>query len=71
MSVEITPAQASALAELAAREGSLNLHQLAARESSAGGLDVYATPGGTHSGYRITPEGTLSPIGDTLPAEPV
>ena len=71
MSVEITPAQARALAELAAREGALSLHQLGAGEAGAGALDVYATPGGTHTGFRITPDGALAPIGDTLPAEPV
>jgi hypothetical protein len=67
MSVELTPAQARALADLAARDGSLNLHQLVG-ELVEHGPDVYATPIGTANGYRIAADGTVSSIGHTLPA---
>jgi hypothetical protein len=67
MSVELTPAQARALADLAARDGSLFLHQLLGdqREHRP---DVYATPVGTSEGYRVAVDGTVSSIGHTLPA---
>jgi hypothetical protein len=67
MSVELTPAQARALADLAARNGSLNLHQLVG-DLVEHGPDVYATPIGTAAGYRIAADGTVSSIGHTLPA---
>jgi hypothetical protein len=66
MSVKLTPAQVHAVAELADREGGVALHQLAEGESSGPG-DVYATPLGAISGYRIAPDGSLSRIGETLP----
>ena len=66
MSVKLTSAQAHAVAELADREGGVALHQLADTESSGHG-DVYATPLGAISGYRIAADGSLSPIGETLP----
>ena len=68
MSIEVTQQQARALAELAEREGgTVALHQLAATGTS-GPADVYATPNGATSGYRISADGRLTPIGDTLPA---
>jgi hypothetical protein len=67
MSVELTPAQAGALADLAARDGSLILHQLVG-DLVEHGPDVYATPVGTSNGYRIAADGTVSSIGHTLPA---
>ena len=67
MSVELTPAQAHALADLAARDGSLILHQLVG-DLVEHGPDVYATPVGTSAGYRVAVDGTVSSIGHTLPA---
>ena len=67
MSVELTPAQARALADLTARDGSLILHQLVG-DLAEHGPDVYATPVGTSDGYRIAADGTVSSIGHTLPA---
>jgi hypothetical protein len=66
MSVELTPAQARALSDLAVRDGSLILHQLVGEPEH--GPDVYATPVGTSHGYRIAADGTVSSIGHTLPA---
>jgi hypothetical protein len=65
MTVELTVAQTRALAELAAREGSISLHQLGARGEAA---DVYATPLGATIGFRIAIDGAVSGIGETLPA---
>jgi len=67
MSVELTPTQARALADLAVRDGSLILHQLVG-DPAEHGPDVYATPVGTSDGYRIAADGTVSSIGHTLPA---
>jgi hypothetical protein len=67
MSVELTLAQARALVDLAARDGSLFLHQLLGDQPEHG-PDVYATPVGTSHGYRIAVDGTVSSIGHTLPA---
>jgi hypothetical protein len=69
MTIELTPAQARALADLTAREGAVTLHQLSHDEQSAAkDEDVYATPQGAASGYRIAADGRLSEIGETLPA---
>jgi len=68
MAIALTPAQARAVAELAAREGKLALHQLAHVVPPARSDDVYATPDGASSGYRVAADGTLSEIGETLPA---
>ncbi|NUR78576.1 MAG: hypothetical protein HOQ28_20095 [Thermoleophilia bacterium] len=67
MSIELTAAQARAVAELAEREGSVTLHQIAETPTTHT-ADVYATPRGTAHGYRITVNGELTPIGETLPA---
>jgi hypothetical protein len=62
--IEITPEQAVALARLSESVGAIAIHQLAA----AHGSDVYATPRGTDHGYRIRADGTVSEMGETLPA---
>jgi hypothetical protein len=67
MTIELTVAQARALAELADREGSVVLHQLGPG-SDAAAADVYATPLGATSGFRIAIDGGVSRIGETLPA---
>jgi uncharacterized protein (DUF779 family) len=67
MTIELTVAQARALAELADREGPISLHQLGAG-SDARGPDVYATPVGATVGFRIAIDGAVSGIGETLPA---
>ena len=69
MTVMLTPDQARAVADLAARAGPLVLHQLAHDRADAGPDDVYATPQGAAQGYRITSEGALGGIGETLPAD--
>ncbi len=67
MSIELTPAQARAVAELAESKGGIALHQLADAERSHP-KDVYATPLGVARGYRIVADGQLTAIGETLPA---
>ncbi|HUJ56549.1 MAG TPA: hypothetical protein VLW49_11245 [Gaiellaceae bacterium] len=69
MTVMLTPAQARAVAALAERRGTLTLHQLAHDREGAAADDLYATPQGAAEGYRITNEGALSEIGETLPAD--
>lgn len=68
MSVRLTPQQAQALAELTGRVGDVVLHQLEATSGDVQARDVYATPHGTASGYRIAIDGSLSSIGETLSA---
>lgn len=68
MSIELTPAQARALAELAARESGVVLHQLVAGDQAVGDADVYVTPRGSSHGYRIAADGEVSSMGETLPA---
>jgi hypothetical protein len=62
VTIELTPAQAVAVAELSGRVGAVTLHQVATS------TDVFATPQGTSEGYRIAATGKLSRIGETLPA---
>ena len=69
MSVMLTPAQARALAALAERAGPLVLHQLAHSYRHVAADDLYATPQGAAEGYRITSDGSVSAIGETLPAD--
>jgi hypothetical protein len=52
MTIELTAAQARALADFAAREGSVALHQV--------------PPGGQAAAAAA--DGEISPIGETLPA---
>ena len=68
MTLELTPAQASAVAELAAREGAVSLHQLPHTDPRAKADDVYATPVGAPRGYRIAADGQINEIGETLSA---
>lgn len=67
MTIYLTPVQAAAVAELAEREGDLTLHQLERSPDSPPARDVYATPHGTTTGYRVAPDGALSSIGESLP----
>jgi hypothetical protein len=60
--IEITAAQAAALAELADAHGVVAIHQV----SPTG--DLYVTPHNTSAGFRIATDGALSEIGQTLPA---
>lgn len=69
MTIELTAAQARALAGLAAREGLVALHQVPiGAEASTGAADVYVTPHGSEKGFRIDADGLISPIGETVPA---
>ena len=68
VSIEITHAQANALASLSEREGPLAIRQLVSAESTAEPSDVYVTPHGATKGYRIAADGAVSDIGQTLPA---
>ncbi len=69
MTVMLTPAQARTVADLAERRGTLVLHQLPHDSAAAAADDLYATPHRAATGFRITREGALSEIGETLPAE--
>ena len=60
--IEISAAQAAALAELADAHGLVAIHQVA----PAG--DLYVTPHNSSSGFRIAADGAVSEIGQTLPA---
>jgi hypothetical protein len=66
--IDVTAAQAKAIAELAAGAGALALRQLVPNERAVNAGDVYATPHGSDEGYRITVDGATTPIGHTLPA---
>jgi hypothetical protein len=69
MTIELTAAQARALADFAAREGSVALHQVPpGGQAAAAGADVYVTPHGSKNGFRLAADGEISPIGETLPA---
>jgi len=68
MSIRLTSKQAAALAELAGRVGDVVLHQLEATAQEEQARDVYATPHGTATGYRIAVDGSVSSIGETLSA---
>ncbi|HYW29171.1 MAG TPA: hypothetical protein VE824_05125 [Gaiellales bacterium] len=67
-SIDVTPAQARALAELSAQVGPLALHQITPDDTTEATGDVYATPHGWETGYRVSLVGRVSPIGETLPA---
>ena len=69
MTIHLTPVQAAAVADLAGREGDLTLHQLERSSHEPAARDVYATPHGTATGYRIAPDGALSSIGESLPGD--
>ena len=60
--------QASAVAELSAREGAVSLHQLPHTDPRAKADDIYATPVGAPRGYRIAADGQINEIGETLSA---
>jgi hypothetical protein len=60
--IEITAAQAAALAELADAHGLVAIHQVGPVD------DVYVTPHGSTAGFRIAPDGEVRGIGETLPA---
>ena len=66
--IDITPRQAQSVADLARATGTVALHQLVADERTPIERDVYATPHGSRTGYRITSDGAVTPIGETLPA---
>lgn len=66
--IDVTVAQARAIAELAHDHGALALHRLPPVEGAVNAGDVYATPHGSDSGFRIAVDGTTSEIGHTLPA---
>jgi hypothetical protein len=67
MTIEMTAAQARALADFAADKGVVALHQVA-RGGESPSADVYVTPHGSNRGFRIDAAGKVSPIGETLPA---
>jgi hypothetical protein len=67
VSIELTAAQARVVARLAEQEGvAISLRQLSPTEPIEA-AEVYATPHGTTTGYRISTEGELARIGETLP----
>ena len=67
--IELTPAQARALAEIAEREGNVSLHQLAHAGVAEATDDVYVTPlGATHS-LRIARDGSVGDMHETLVPE--
>jgi hypothetical protein len=66
--VDLTAAQAQAIAQLAQKGEVVSLRQLVAGESSAAGGDVYATVHGSTSGFRISPDGSLHEVAHVLPA---
>lgn len=68
MTVELTPAQARAVTWLAARKGLFVDRSARVDEHERAG-DLYATPHGSTTGYRIATDGTLNEIGET-PAAP-
>jgi hypothetical protein len=68
MTIELTAAQAHALADFAAREGSVALHQVLHGGEAMTAADVYVTPHGSKNGFRIAADGSISAIGETLPA---
>jgi hypothetical protein len=67
-SIEITHAQANALATLADGQGTLAIRQLVHEAERPGPADIYVTPHAASRGFRIAPDGSLSEIGETLPA---
>jgi len=68
MSIELTHAQAQALASLTESDGRIALHQLVPAEGMAGKSDVFVTPYGSSTGYRIAADGSVTQIGAMLPA---
>lgn len=66
--IDLTHDQAQAIADLTRREGAVALHQLGRDEHARSAGDVYVTPHGSSTGYRIAVDGTTTPIGETLPA---
>jgi hypothetical protein len=70
VTIELTPAQARAVAELVEREGGVALRRPQPEEATegAGDEDVYATPIGGSAGYRIDGAGRVTELGQTLPA---
>ena len=69
VSIELTPAQVAALADIVKENDGISLRQLAPGSGGSSTADVYATPLGSRSGVRIAPDGAVSDIGETLPAE--
>jgi hypothetical protein len=70
VSIELTPAQVAALADIVKDGGGISLRQLApGATGTSTSADVYATPVGSRSGVRIAPDGSVSDMGETLPAE--
>jgi len=67
-SIQLSLAQVIALETIAARGGGVSLRQLGDGAEHTPILDVYVTPLGSHEGVRITPDGTVNDIGETLPA---
>ena len=65
--IEVSTAQAHAVAALAERKGALSLHQIGHPDDLPPD-DIFATPVGSTSGFRIAPDGTVTDIGETLPA---
>jgi hypothetical protein len=68
-SIQLSPAQVTALASLAERCGGVSLRQLGDGSAHSPIVDVYVTPLGSRSGVRIAPDGAVSEMGETLPAD--
>jgi len=66
--IELTPAQARALATIADREGRVALHQVPHAHLLDDREAVYVTVHELTRGYRIGRDGTVDPIRELLPA---
>lgn len=67
--IELTPAQARAVAALAEEHGApVSLRQLVAPSSHIAEDDVYAAVRGHTHGFRISREGEVAAMDDLLPA---
>lgn len=67
-SIDLTPRQAQALADLSSSLGSIALHQVVPDHDGHLTGDVYVTPHGWDTGYRVDVDGRVAVIGATLPA---
>jgi hypothetical protein len=66
--IELTTYQLDVLADISAKNGNLLIRQLSGTESHTA-ADVYVTVIGASHGHRVTPDGHVTDIGDTLPGK--
>jgi hypothetical protein len=65
--IELTPAQAQALAAIAGREGRVSLHQVPHAHSRDEREALYVTVHGLTRGFRVGTDGRVTTIQDLLP----